>query len=97
MTLSRLKEEASAELRSLAREKGAASLGAELPILAERKAPRDEEALLSLSRHTPGLGREPVLVRANVVSALERSLALELEAISKHGSSYLEEMDRSPG
>ncbi len=69
----------------------------DLRALAEKAAPRDEESLVSLARHTPQLAREPGGVREAVVAAIVRSLELELRAIEKHGESYLEEMDRSPG
>jgi hypothetical protein len=90
LTLAFLKEEATIALRDLVRS-GATATAERRRALAEKLAPSDEDELFALGRRSPSLKPD---VRAGVLSALERVIEEELDAIEKRGPSYLELMDR---
>jgi hypothetical protein len=95
ITLPRLKDDVRRELRDVAREGVAGdALRARIPAIAESAAPRDEEVLFSLARHSPSLRED---VRANLVLALVRALEDELARIASRGPDYLELSDKGIG
>jgi hypothetical protein len=85
-----LKEEARIALRQAARE-GDEPTEDRRRALAEKLAPRDEDELFAMARHTPQL--RPA-VREGVLAALARVLVEEAAAIAKGGADYLELQDR---